>query len=51
LADVVQENALDEKEIEKQKTILLKELQASLVDLTITYACISLTAVFVLNLG
>ena len=29
LAEVVQGNALDEKEIEKQKTILLKELEAS----------------------
>ena len=29
LADVVQGSTLDEKEIEKQKTILLKELQAS----------------------
>jgi len=30
LADVVQGNALDEKDIEKQKAILLKELEASL---------------------
>jgi len=31
LADVVQGNALNEKEIEKQKTILLKELEASVI--------------------
>jgi len=29
LAEIVQGNALDEKEIEKQKMILLKELEAS----------------------
>jgi len=33
LAEVVQANALDEKEIERQKTVLLKELEASVQDL------------------
>jgi len=31
LAEVVQGNALDEKEIEKQKTLLLQELEACVV--------------------
>jgi len=31
LSEIVQSNALDEKEIEKQKTILMKELEASLM--------------------
>jgi len=35
LAEVVQGNALEEKEIEKQKTVLLKELEASVTDLMI----------------
>jgi len=31
LAEIVQNNALDEKEIETQKTVLLKELEARLL--------------------
>jgi len=31
LAEIVQSNALDEKEIDKQKTVLLKELEVHLI--------------------
>jgi len=45
LADVVQGNALDEKAIDKQKTILLKELEASVVDFMTTCTRISLMTI------
>ena len=34
LAEIVQGNALDEKEIDRQKSVLLKELEASVACLT-----------------